>query len=83
MKIDLFFHLVRAPERHANRLEVQRLQRPELDEVDVGTAGHNGVNGVLTQGKEKKTKKKQTDRPTKGLPTTDNRQQTQSRFYVS
>lgn len=40
---------MRASERHANRLEVQRLQRPELDEVDVGTAGHDGVDGVLSK----------------------------------
>ena len=51
-------HLVRASERHANRLEVQRLQRPELHEVDVGTAGHDGVDGVLRSTETKQTRSK-------------------------
>lgn len=43
-------HLVRASKGHPYRLQVERLQCPELDEVDVRAARHDGVDGVLSTG---------------------------------
>lgn len=41
---------MRASKGHPYRLQVERLQCPELDEVDVRAARHDGVNRVLPTG---------------------------------